>query len=266
MSPLNAQSTIQLTLRGLLAIFADDKECTVGLLRKTPPHHELKITVNKAVAGGSYKPFLEIKQADIKSELKLEVKNKTGIYRRKENAPIDRNSGPTLENNDSFRWVVDFEKDIYSKPIGAKKAGFISILTLNNGELLARQISLNKLLTRKGHAGPWEEFGFVACETGIDIVLDQPNSSVVFTNGGKVVFESDPQSSYQIFIDRGPAPAHHHPSGNDADFYYTAIGHLIPNGDKKFFSSTPLPNGVPLPVTPDAVCFNGGGGGSKPTD
>lgn len=264
-------STIEFTLKGLLAIFVnpDNKECTVGLLRETPPHHEFKISVSKSVAGGEYEPFAEIKRGDIQNLLRLDVKNtsKTGISRRKDTTPIDRINGAMGGNNDSFLWVADFERDFYHKPVGARKAGFISILTLNNGELLTRELSTNKLLTRKEGAVESEEFGFVACETGIDIILDQPTSSAVFTNGGKEIFRADSESSYKVFIDRGPLPTHDHPNRNDADFYYTALGHLIPDPEKIFFSSTPPPvlTGPQPPATPDAACFNGGGGGSHPS-
>lgn len=263
-------STIELTLRGLLVIYVsrDKKKCTVGFLDKAPPHHGFKISVFKGDAAGttgSFQLFTEIDAPDISRELTIDVKDtsKIGISRRDQgvHARIARASGAAGGNEESFLWVLDFEGDLYHKPVGTNLAGFISLLTVNNGELLTRKISENKLFTIVNHIGPAQEFGFVAVESGIDIVLDQPQSTAVFKNGGTPVFAADSQSSFKVIFDRGIPLTHHHAAGNDGDSYYTAIGHLIPDPEKKFFSSYPtLAPGPGLLVTPDAACFNGGGG------
>lgn len=257
MPPVNTKPNVQVTLNGLLVVFVDPQntQCRVGVLRQAPGNHTFNIKVVKADANGVFQPFAEIKEADIKNKLELTVSNttKTGISRRKMNLAIDRKNGPTIGNRDSFRWVVDFEKDIYKKPIGAKKSGFASILTMNNGELLARNLSENELIIKKGLNDPGVVFGKVATKTGIDIVLDKPNSKAVFKNGNKIVFKADKQSRFQILISRG---CDNQPGGNDADSYYTALGHLVPDSEKIFFSSTPLPAGVTPPIDPDAACLN----------
>ena len=263
-------STIEVTLKGLLVIYvsADELTCTVGFLDKTPPHHGFKISVLKGDAAGtagSFQLFTEIDAPDISHDLTIEVKNTStsGISRRDKgvHARIARASGPAGGNDESFLWVLDFKRDLYHKPIGTNLNGFKSLLTVNNGELLTRKISENKLFTIVNHTGPAQEFGFVAVESGIDIVLDQPQSTAVFKNGGRPVFVADSQSSFKVIFDRGIPLIHHHAVGNDGDFYYTAIGHLIPGPEKKFFSSYPtLAPGPGLLVTPDAACFNGGGG------
>src|SRR5437773_11543260 len=120
------------------------------------------------------------------------------------NIDIDRKAGAstTVDDHDSFKWVVDFESEIYDKPIGAKTKGFVSLLTLNNGELLARSLSKNQLLIRKGLNGVPQLFGTVATKIGVDIVLDRPKSKAVFKNGNKVVFEADSQSRFQMVVER----------------------------------------------------------------
>jgi len=263
-------STIEVTLKGLLVIYvsADEMKCTVGFLDKTPPHHGFKISVLKGDAAGtpgSFRLFAEIDAPDISPDLKIEVKDtsKSGISRRDKgvHARIARASGAAGGNEESFLWVLDFEKDLYHKPVGTDLKGFRSLLTVDNGELLTRKISKNKLFTIVNHIGPAQEFGFVAVESGIDIVLDQPQSTAAFKNGGTPVFVADSQSSFKVIFDRGIPLTHHHAAGNDGDSYYTAIGHLIPDPEKKFFSSHPPLKANPrLLVTPDAACFNGGGG------
>jgi hypothetical protein len=265
MTPLNPQSTVEITLAGLIATFVDpnNEKCTVGVLRDTPGGHGLSITVNKKDANGDFQPFAEIKEADVKDQLEIKVENTSsrGISRR--DKAIDRKAGPTLENRDSFRWVVDFESDLYPEAIGAKKEGFKPTITLNHGELLTRRLSDNELIIKKGLDGPEEIFGVVAVKTGIDIVLDRPDSRAVFTNGGEVVFISDNQASFQIIVDR---VCDSQPGGSDADSYYTALGDLVPDRQKIFFSSTPLPPGVlSVPTTPDAACFIGHASKSEPT-
>ena len=204
MPPINTQANVAITLNGLQVVFVDpqSKECTVGVLRQAPKAHEFTIKVLKADDAGVFKDFAELKEADIKNNLQIDVTNtsKTGISRRKMNLKIDRKKGPTFENRDSFRWVVDFEGELYKKPIGAKKAGFKSLLTLNNGELLARTLSENKLRIKKGPNGSWQVFGKVVTKTGIDIVLNLQNSSAVFKNGGTEIFTADKLRNEFVFI------------------------------------------------------------------
>ncbi|HEV7396091.1 MAG TPA: hypothetical protein VGN86_06240 [Pyrinomonadaceae bacterium] len=266
MSRPNAQSTIEVTLVGLIATFVDptNEKCTVGVLRETPGGHGLHITVNKLDADGNPQPFATIEEADVADNLQIAVTNNSwqGISRRE--IPIDRIAGANGLNNESFRWVVDFESDLYPKAIGAKRAGFNPVLTLNSGELVTRKLSDNQLIIKRGPNGPKQIFGTVAVKTGIDIVLDQPNSRAVFTNGDKVVFKADNQSSFQITIAR---VCNSQAGGSDADSYYTALGASIPDDEKIFFSSTPLPAGVLSPPgSPDAACFSGHVGISQPTE
>jgi hypothetical protein len=278
MTPLNSQSKIEVTLVGLIATFVDPENttCTAGVLRDTPGGHALDITVNKKDDSGVFREFKVINEADVADNLEIRVENTStlGVSRREE--PINRREGPTPSNRDSFLWVVDFERDLYPKQaIGARRAGFRPTLTMNNGELVARRLSVNELIIRRGPDGPEERFGTVATRAGIDIVLDQPKSRAIFTNGDEVIFEADNQSSFQIIINRGCSQT----GGSDADSYYTALGDRVPDAQKIFFTATPFPSdeGEPaepgdpptplaLPADPNAACFNGHMSTSQPTD
>jgi hypothetical protein len=263
-APLNSKPNVQVTLEGLIATFVDPKneKCLAGVLRNAPAGHDLKIIIKKADANGDFQPFMEINEKDVADELQIWVENvsEPGIRRRE--TPIDRLAGPTIENRDSFLWVVDFEKDLYpDKNIDTNKAGFRPMLTLNNGELVARALSPNELIIRRGAHGLEEVFGVVAVKTGIDIVLDQPNSKATFTNGEKLVFEADPNSFFKVVVSRVCFSV---PGGSDADAYHSAIAQNVPVEERLFFSSTNPPQGsLSVPSNQDAACFvaNGGSGG-----
>jgi hypothetical protein len=268
MPPTDPKANIEVTLEGLQLVFVDSekKQCTVGVLRDAPAGHDFLIEIVKKNPAGGGQVIKTLSGADIKSELAISVSNtsQTGITLRKMDAKIDRRQDPVPdENKDSFLWVVDFERDIYQKPIGAKKDGFTSLLTINHGELLTRFVSDNKLKIKKGPKGKFKVFGHVATQTGIDIVLDQPNSQAVFMNGDETVMTFDKDSSFEIIITRVCGKE---PGGNDGDAYYTAIGHLVPDNEKIFFSSTRLPVGASaVPNTPDASCLGGSMSRSHPS-
>lgn len=175
--------------------------------------------------------------------------------------PFVRKLGPIDGNADadSFRWVLDFESEIYQKPIGAKKKGFASLLNVNAGELLTRSLSTNELIVKRPPDGKEEILGKVATKTGIDIVLDKPQSKAVFKNGNQIIFEADQDSSFLITFERACGA---NVSGTDADSYYTAVGDLVPDQQKIRFSATPLDPSVPN--DPDARCMNGNMSRSNP--
>jgi hypothetical protein len=265
--PPTPQANVEVTLEGLQMVFVDpkNKQCTVGILRDAPAGHDFLIEIVKKNPAGGGQVIKTLTGADIKSDLAISVSNtsQTGISHRKMDAKINRLQVPVAgANEDSFLWVVDFERDIYQKPIGAKKDGFTSLLTINHGELLTRFVSKNKLKIKKGVKGRFKVFGHVATQTGIDIVLDQPNSQAVFMNGDETVMTFDKDSSFEIIITRVCGKQ---PGGNDADAYYTAIGDLVPDDEKIFFSSTPLPGSASIvPNTPDASCLGGSMSRSHP--
>jgi hypothetical protein len=261
MPPVNTQPNVQVTLNGLQMVFVgpQSKKCTVGVLRDVPAGHAFEIKVLKADADGNFQPFAVLTEADIKKTLTLNVTgaSQTGISRRKMDVPFDRKLGPTVDNVDSFRWVLDFESEIYSKPIGASKKGFASLLSVNAGELLTRSISQNELIIKRPPNGDEETLGKVATKTGIDIVLDKLQSKAVFKNGNKIIFTADRDSTFLITFERGCGA---NQGGTDADSYYNAVGDLVPDPQKIRFSATPLPG----PNDPDARCMNGNCSQSNP--
>jgi hypothetical protein len=263
--PSDTDVNIQIDLEGLQMVFVDEnsEKCIVGVLSDTPQGHPFKISIQKQDANGKLSPFAELNGADIKNELTLNVSNTstTGITRRKMEMTIDRLAGETPQNEDSFRWVVDFERELYKKPLSFKKDGFLSLLTLNNGELLARKLSTNQLKTKKGRRGRFKLFGKVATRTGIDIVLDRPDSHAVFKNGEDTIFIADNTSTFTILIER---VCDLQPGGNDADAFNTAFDEELDESERIFFSSTPLDDKkapkITIFTTPDASCLPGTGG------
>jgi hypothetical protein len=262
------EANVRIILAGLQLLFVDpkNKKCTVGVLRDAPQGHEFSIKVFQPDATGELQPVAHLTEADIKNNLQISVSNtsKTGISRRKMDLDIDRLGGPSDQNLDSFRWVVDFERELYQKPIGAKKAGFVSFLSLNNGELFANFLSKNKLKTKKLADVDFEEFGHVATQTGIDIVLDQPKSKAVFKNGNQTIFTADRTSSFRVLIER-VCSGQTEGANADANAYFTAIGDLLSDEEKIIFSATPLQTATIDPNTPeDAACLGGNMSRSQP--
>jgi hypothetical protein len=261
MPPFNANPNVKLIIDGLVVVFTDpkDEKCSIGVLGDVPEGHTLRIDVLEPGPDGELEIVKTIDQASVKDRLEIIVSgtSSSGITRRGMDAKIDRKKGAD-GNGDSFRWVVDFETDIYQKPIGAKKEGFASILTVNHGELLTDRISKNNLFIHHGSADrEGTLFGRVATKTALDIVLDQPNSKAVFKNGEEVVFEADSNSRFQLLINRACSGN----AGNDADAYYNAVGQNLRDEEKIFFSADELPPPAPQgglggPVDPDARCLN----------
>src|ERR1043166_8875402 len=155
-------ANIKIDLEGLQMLFVDEKseKCIVGVLRDAPEGHPFKISVLERDAAGTPVTVANLTGEDIKNDLAIIVSNTStkGISRRKMATPIDRKAGPDGDNNDSFQWVVDFEQ-LIGKPITSQKSGFLSLLNINNGELLARNLSQNQLLTKRGPKGEFELLG-----------------------------------------------------------------------------------------------------------
>jgi len=229
-------------------------------VRDVPQGHDFEIRILKEDASGTFQPFAQISQPEIKKTLSLKVTNATQnkISRRKMEGTFDRTSGPTPDNVDSFRWVLDLENEIYSKPIGVKPKGFASLLKVNAGELVTRTISTNKLIKLPPN-GAQEIVGRVATRSGIDIVLDKPQSKAVFKNGNKIIFSADSQSRFHITFRR---ICEANQGGSDAEAYYTAVGHLIPDPEKIRFSATL--EDPSLPNDSDARCMGCSMSRSKP--
>ncbi len=245
---------VQVTFEGLQTVFVGpkDKECTVGVLANVPQGHDFAIRVLREDASGTPQLLTQIDEADIKPKLTLTVSNATQkkISLRKMDVAFNRQFGPTLENEDSFRWVLDLESDVYSQPIGAEPKGFATVLQVNAGELVTRTISQNDLTITRPPNIKEEIVGRVATKSGIDIVLDKPTSRAVFKNGDDVIFTADWQSRFHITFARICAA---NQGGSDAEAYYTAVGHLIPDKQKIRFSATGT--APSLPNDSDARCM-----------
>jgi hypothetical protein len=250
------QPAIEIILKGLLAIFANPKrkQAAIGLLKRTHHQHKLEVKVTEIDASGTPK---DISPHALKDPLKLTLTPPQGISFRNPNMTINRMKHPPTGDptEDSFAWAVAIEgADFYRKEIGALKAGFKPFLIFDSGELYTSEISQTVLERKDPGASSFTDFGFVAVEIGVHIPLNQMGVKAVLTNGNdpRPIFESKPNTRYEIHIDRGPK---HQPTGvvTDAEDYYLdkAIGGKLNDSGKIHFQSHPKKD----KAGPEAACF-----------
>ncbi len=244
---------VKLILEGLMILFFERQfdgrvvRCRVAVLRNAPGHN-LELRINDEP------PDPPQPLAD---ELELEVTgtSSTGITLKDEHAQIDRLNGPTGGNQQSIRWLYDFENELYRFPIGVRRNEFRPVLSLNAGHFYTEQVSENLLEFYNENDPPTAltTIGHVATEIGVDINLDLPGSQAVFHNGrgsGRPpLLVARPGDSYKVeFRLREPDDGQQH--RDHANHYYNAVGHKIRPGEKKRFVSTPLNK-----VSPEAACL-----------
>lgn len=248
---------VDLTIQGMIALFLEVNAggqvvaCQAGVLKDAPGHNfELKI-LRKGV------PPKPIPTGPIDKALKLEVSPNPKISFVQGN--INRQDGTGAPQ--SFKWVLDFEgSEVYNFPIGSSEKGFQSILRINAGEFFTGEKSENKLIVFDEKVGNCKNIGIVATKVGLRIELAQ-GQSAKFLNGSTVLFTATPADEFKVDLlndrphDHGSASQHH----GDANFFYSAVGHKVPAGQKKVFSSTTFSAGVG-PATPEASCLVPRGG------
>jgi hypothetical protein len=280
---------VTLFLEGMILLFFEEGDfingqadsCQVGILRDAPGHiYEIKV---KKLGTATALPVDKVyEEEDLRFTLKLEVGNppdppiKFDDWGRTED--FDR-----LKNNrsaKSFRWVLDVEREIYSKRdrgIGANRKQFRSILHVNAGTFFTTVpdaetgglsgLSLNDLLICDEHGNPKKFVGRVATRVGVSINLD-PGDTATFLNGNEVLFAATPEDHYVVTVNRtrpagvvdathremdaAHAASHH---SRDANNFYNAIGHELDPAEKVFFVST-SPEERP-PAGPEAACLVG---------
>ena len=256
-----APTNVRLLLKGLLVLTAKEGQPTgkVGILKTSPPGHDLTIVIRKIPPVGLEPPLITLPRPQINDALSLNVIiAEPNITIRNKNA-VHRNEPPT--NHDSFNWFVDLEKpsELYRFPVGVNSEEFRPVLTFNGGQLFTFALSETELLVQKGIFGAYKTFGKVAVTLGVDFIT---TSQAVFKNGSAVVFDSatEPGTDYVITITNDAAV---HPGGpvTDANHYYRALGTGIPLEQRLLFMSIRPPGpasagGPPVPpVGPEAACF-----------
>jgi hypothetical protein len=250
---------VELTIRGMIALFFEKNgegqvvACQAGVLKDAPGHHfDLKV-FRKGV------PPIPIPTGPVKPALKLEVSPDPVISF--EEGEINRHDGTGASK--SFQWILDFERDVYTIPIGSSEQAFQSILHINGGKFSTEDKSRNGLIFFDEAAGNCTNIGIVGTVVGLQIELAE-GQTARFLNDGSPVFTATPadQIAIKLFNERphahGGPPIQHH---GDANFFYSAVGHKIPPGQRKVFSSTPFPpEALVVPVTPEASCLVPTGG------
>jgi len=246
---------VDLTIQGMIALFFEVNTgkvvaCQAGVLKDAPGHKfELKI-VRKGT------PPHPIPTGPIDKKLKLVVSPNPSITFA--TGKINRHDGSGAPK--SFDWVLDFEREVYTSPIGSSEMGFQSILHINSGQFSTLQKSANKLIFFDEKVGNCQNVGIVATVVGLQIELAQGQSSKFF-NGSSELFTATPTDEFKVDLlndrphDHASASQHH----GDANFFYSAVGQKIKPGEKKVFSSTTFSAGVG-PATPEASCLVPRGG------
>lgn len=243
---------VDMILEGMIAFFfvkdATGKivACEAGVLMDAPGHDfqliiEIKGNPSTPILTGPIEPRLEL----------LVSPNPRITFAQ---GAINRDSGEG--DRHSFDWVLDFEgRDIYDSPIGSRRGGFRSILRINDGRFFTTERSRNKLILFDEKKGTCQMIGIVATQVGVQIDLAGGRTAQFF-NGTKELFKATDKDEYSIKLLRVRQHVHtnhtaqHH---GDANYFYSAVGHKIPHGEKKVFSSTPFPLD-PVPATPEAAC------------
>lgn len=255
------QPTIMITLRGVLVLFIKDgaATCEVGFLRDPPEGHVLTIDLSRMTANGTAQFVRQLGKNDIQPNLRLEVTNpaQPGVQLYTQRG-FDRKNNIGDEND--FRWVVDFESDLYGSPIKVNPDGFSSRLTINNGKFYTEKKSLDDLIV-KDESGQDVVFGRVAVGIGAYIYLDRYDSSAVLMNGDEKVMEFSPEPDviYGINISQSPPPdVIENPKSADADSYNTVIAPDPSLGKPQItfpLPPNPIPSSASLPISQHALCF-----------
>ena len=274
-----AISTVKLTFSGLLALHVKKgmNRCHVGIPRDVP-HHEPWMNVVVRTALGSV-PALTFRREDFaRSRFRLQIRNcpQAGRVELLEFGDFSRKDDVGHEND--FRWVMGFEDELYDKPIGHVKDGWLSWLRIDGGDFFTEKKSVDELLTHlKNFPGELERRGRVAVIVGAQIELDEANSRVVLQqrNGGdwEDVFTCLPVPGVHYGFDLShtvpPGTETHPDHRRHANYYYNAVGSELSEDEKKFFKSSmdeepsgsqkgPRRISVHDPrIDPRAICFVG---------
>lgn len=248
-------TNVRLLLRGLVALSGREGQPNgkVGVLRTSPPGHELTIVVRRIPPVGPAPDPVNVNP--IQDTLSLNVVSAEPNITIRNRNPVNRLQAPT--NQDSFNWFVDLERssELYRFPIGANRSEFRPILTFNSGQLFTfPPLSDNFLLVQRGIFSAYQDFGRVAVTIGVDFLTA---FSAVFRNGATTIFDSstEPGTDYRIEITHD---AEEHPPGpvSDANHYYRALGTGIHPEQRILFMSIPLGEDVGgPPAGPEAACF-----------
>lgn len=260
--------TIEITLRGILVFFIKDgaQTCEVRFLRNPPEDHVLTIDLTRKTRSGTAQFVRQLTVKDIQPSLRLEITNPTqpGVHLYTQRGFDRQNNNGDLND---FRWVVDFENDLYGGPVKVNPDGFLARLTINNGLFFTEKKSIDNLIIKGENDGEDVVFGRVAVGIGGSIYLNHSDSTGVFMNGDEKVLEffPEPDIVYGINISQSPLPDMVEQSKSaDANFYSTVItpdpslgkqpATFLPPEDDNF------PGGAPA-ISSNAACFTGSSGG-----
>ena len=200
--------SIRIGFAGIMVVSASEKPslCQVGIL-KDAPGHILKVEISKVSGATGEKQIVATFTDDnLTDRFSLKVNNGgKGISLFNGDDEFSRSSdqGHPMD----FRWVLDFERDVYGESVSINKGGFRSIFELNEGLFFTIRRSDDKLEKRRILSSAQDEahnmhnpethqhgngserlakpqtLGRVATAIGVNVFFDGPESEAIFRNG-----------------------------------------------------------------------------------
>jgi hypothetical protein len=195
--------TITLVFKGLMVLHKDKdgQRYEVGILNA--PKHKFRINVTSRSPRGIKHSSIDLKPAPGE------------IWRLYVQDPVDREireyrGEEFSRSRDDIRWLIDLEsKEFHPTKRGAAdrklKAELLNpVFHIENGVFYTRVKS--KLTERRKGSDPFEPFGFVAEEIGVDIELKSGNAVLVVEGTEEEIFrlEKNGDVTHEVVIDNSP--------------------------------------------------------------
>ncbi len=238
--PTDRSPDIKLTFAGIMvaSIREDRPLCHFGIVKKAPDH-VVKVEIAKAHGDSGVREVLAtFGDYDLAPRFSLSVSEPLhpGIQLFKGDVEFDRlqDKGDSLD----YRWVLDFDSEVYPEGLTVNEGGFRSIFELDNGLFLTRRISDDQLRKKRldPTTGKAENeptiIGRVATAIGAHIFLGD-GGSAVFTNGEKAI-ELKPESGivFEIEITQNRKNRTAPPTFNHATLYEAVIANRVRSSGK----------------------------------
>jgi len=269
------KAPVTITLTGLLLFrFSDDMQlCNVGVHNKSEDH-VLRIVVTE---NGKPEPIFE-HSGPMPDDLLIEANQArfTGVKKHLVGDGLEK-SEPTLEQEQDFRWLIDFEgPDFYDTKLTTDKNGLSPGICITNGLFYTFcQIDKEKFKAVRrvgGKKEPLELFS-IAEVIGVNIYLDEEASKVILRWGrdGKPLAElvrSTPAASFEITITNIPPDPEKHSDSLKREGHFKRYFDVIKNiaQENQFDLKFTTKEGLEIPpsvldVDHDVPCMSGGLGG-----
>jgi hypothetical protein len=200
---------VEIMFIGLMVFHPTGNHYEVGILDKdaTPaPDHQFSITVDGVkLPQGDIDRFKSLGNAWV-----LEVENKKipSVIRPIMGPPPPPRTDDDPKNCSAFGWIIDLESpEFHGDTLDLKPGKLKPIIQLSDGELFTER-KTDELQRKRGLAGLFRPFGFVADEIGLKVTLDNTQEEkeylvlrVVGAGKDGVVFELKPDKHHTVAIE-----------------------------------------------------------------